>query len=132
MGVTRQIPRKEWEEYFKRYTRQHLAGESDAEGEVHPAAVVEALSPAFGDQVEATLVPLVGMAFDPKSNAFELLLKDVDHLVFDPIEIWVIEEDGGFISALEILQADGVKEIVQLRRSGPPALRYEAPAPPEG
>jgi hypothetical protein len=57
------------------------------------------------------------MTYDPKSNAFEIVLEGVDHLAFQPTQISVIEEDDGFISALEVLRADGVKEIVRMRRS---------------
>jgi hypothetical protein len=126
MGVTKQIPRSEWKSYFERYSRKHLMTESD----VHDVAIVEVLLPKLGDQFEVTFEPLLGMTYDPKSNAFELALQDVDHLVFRPAEIAVIEEDDGFISELEIVRADDVKEIVHLRRSGPPALRYETPHPP--
>jgi hypothetical protein len=127
MGVTRQLPRAEWQAYFDRYTRAHLAGADEAG--VHEIAIVEVLLPRLGDQFEVTFEPLLGMTYDPKSNAFELLLRDVDHLIFRPAEIAVIEDDDGFISELEIVRADDVKEIVHLRRSGPPALRQDSPAP---
>ncbi|HVU51728.1 MAG TPA: DUF5335 family protein [Polyangia bacterium] len=128
--MTRQLPRTEWKAYFDRYTREHLSS-SDETG-VHEVAIVEVLLPRMGDQFEVTFEPLLGMTYDPKSNAFELLLRDIDHLVFRPAEIAVIEDDDGFISELEIVRADDVKEIVHLRRSGPPAVRHDAPAPPGG
>lgn len=121
MGVTKLIPREEWESYFERYTRQHL----DAEGDVHETAAIEVMSATLGDQIEATLVPVLGMDYDPKSNAFELLLEGVDHLMFYPTEIAVIEEDDGFISALEVRHEDGLREIVQLKRAPIPTARYE-------
>jgi hypothetical protein len=126
MGVTRQIPRSEWKSYFERYTREHLV----TEGDVHDVAAVEVLLPRLGDQFEVTFEPLLGMVYDPKSNAFELVMRDIDHLVFRPAEIAVIEDDDGFISELEVVRADDVKEIVHLRRSGVPAVRYEPPQPP--
>jgi hypothetical protein len=123
MATTKQIPRAEWKTYFERYTRQHLM---DDGGDVRESAYVEVMSPELGDQVEATLVPLLGMTYDPKSNAFELALEDLDHLLFRPTQISVIEEGDGFISALEVTRADGIKEIVRLARSASPELR---PAP---
>jgi hypothetical protein len=127
MGVTRQLPRTEWKGYFDRYTREHLV--RSREDDVHEVAIVEVLLPRLGDQFEVTFEPLLGMTYDPKSNAFELVLKDIDHLVFRPAEIAVIEDDDGFISEIEVVRADDVKEIVHLRRSGPPAVRHDAPAP---
>ena len=44
-----------------------------------------------------------------------------------PAEIWVIEGEGGFISALELLLADGSREIIYVRRSGPLATVGAAP-----
>jgi hypothetical protein len=120
MGVTKRIPMAEWKSYFELFVKRHVASEQ-------PAATIEILSPAIGDQYEAKVARLVGLSYDAKSNAFEVLLEDIDHLVFHPADIWVIEEDGGFISALELVRADGTKEIIHLSRSGPPALRYELP-----
>ena len=126
MGVTKQIPRDEWNTYFERFTRRELQGE----GNVHDAAVVELLSPTFGDQFETSLVRLLGLTYDPKGNTFELALENLDHLVFHPSELWVIEEEDGFISTLEIGRDDGSKELVHLRRSGPPAPRAEVRSRP--
>jgi len=75
-------------------------------------------------EVEAVSVPLLGMAYDRKSNAFELVLADVDHFSYYPTEIAVVQEDDGFISALEVSRLDGTQEIVQLQRSAPPAAMH--------
>jgi hypothetical protein len=129
MGITRQLPRSEWKAYFDRYTREHLSSVNVDEDDVHDVAIIEVLLPRLGDQFEVTFEPLLGMTYDPKSNAFELVLRDIDHLVFRPAEIAVIEDDDGFISEIEVVRADDVKEIVHLRRTGPPALRQDS-APP--
>jgi Family of unknown function (DUF5335) len=123
MATTRIIPRREWQAYFDRYTREHL----DPAGEDHETAVLEILSPELGDQVEVAWVPLLGLTYDPKSNAFELAMEEVDHLVFRPEEIAVVEEEDGFISALEV-SSDDAREIIRLRRGGQPATLHE-PAP---
>jgi hypothetical protein len=124
MGATKVIPRAEWETYFDRYTRKHLGpGAGDEE-----TAAIEVMSPSLGVEVEATLVPLLGMDYDPKSNAFELVLANIDHLMFFPTEIAVIEEDDGFISALEVTRADGIREVVRVRRSASLAPSYGAPS----
>lgn len=121
-GTTRQIPRQEWKDYFERFTRKHLADD------LPEAVTIEVLSPTIGDQFEARAARLLGLAYDPQRNTFEVLLEDLDHLVFEPAEIWVIETDGDFISTLELVRPDGTKEIIYVYRSGPPARRYEQPA----
>lgn len=121
--TTRQISRGDWKSYFDRFTKRHLTGDPPK------AVTIEVLSPTLGDQFEARPPQrLIGLAYDPKSDAFEVLLEDVDHLVFQPEEIWVVETEGDFISTLELVRADGTKEIVYVYRSGPPARRYEQPA----
>lgn len=120
MGATRVIPCEEWETFFDEYTRRFLS----PFGEAEETAFIEVMSASLGVEVEALCVPLLGMAYDRKSNAFELVLANVDHLSYYPTEIAVVEEDDGFISALEVIRLDGTQEIVQLQRSAPPASMY--------
>ena len=115
MATTRQLAREKWQEYFDRFTREHL--EPDRPG----AATVEVISPAFGDQIEEAAARLLGLTYDPKSEAFEVLLEDVDHLVFHPSEIWILEGEPGVLATIEIVTPDGGKEIIYVRRSGAPA-----------
>jgi hypothetical protein len=116
MTATKQIPRKDWKSYFDRFTKNHLRDDRPE------AATIELLSPALGDQV-ASAARLLGITFDSKSNALEILLENVDHLVFEPKEIWVMEEKDGFLAGMEVLRRDGTKEIMTVRRSGLPATR---------
>ena len=53
--------------------------------------------------------------------------EDVDHLVFYPAEIWVVEEDDGVVSALEVVRSDGTREIMRLQRSGAGASVHATP-----
>jgi Family of unknown function (DUF5335) len=123
MGTTRQIPREEWKDTFDRFTAEHLkdTGEGGAE-----AATVEIVSPRLGDQLEFEDVRLLGLAYDPMLRTFRVLLEDVDHLVFYPTEIWVLEGEDGSL-AIEVAGEDGGKEIIYVRRSGPPAKVYSFP-----
>jgi len=122
MGTTKQLPRAEWKKTFDRFTREHLR--EDAPG----TATVEIVSPTLGDQFAVAAARLLGLTYDPKSQAFEVLLDDLDHLVFSPMEIWVLEGEPGFISTIEVVQPDGTKQIIYLRRSGPVAPRYDLPS----
>jgi len=119
MSTTKQIPRAEWKDYFDRFTRERLGDDSPS------AVTVEVISPTLGDQFEVSAVRLLGLTYDPKSQIFEVLVEDVDHLTFDPSEIWVLEGAAGFISTIEVVKADGGKEIIYVRRSGSLARRDE-------
>jgi len=127
MGTTRKIPRDEWKDYFERFTKQHLRTQPPE------AVTIELLSPTIGDQFEARLARLEGLTYDAKSSAFEVWLdEELDHLAFYPTDIWVVEEDRGFLSAIEIVRSDGAKEILNIQRSGPPATIEVQPLPPQG
>lgn len=111
--ATKQISRSEWKRYFDRFTREHLSGDPPG------ATTVEVISPTLGDQFEVSAVRLLGISYDPKSQALALLLEDIEHLIFQPAEIWVLEGRPGFISTLEVVRTDGPKEIIYIRRGGP-------------
>jgi hypothetical protein len=117
-GVTRQIPRGEWKPFLERFTREHLR-------EPPHTTTVEVLSPAMGDQLEARNQRLLGLNYDPKSDVLEVLLEGIDHLVFRPVELWVIESEDRFLSTLELVRPDGTRELLHLHRGGSPApLRH--------
>lgn len=120
MGATKQIARDQWKSYFDAFGKRHLRGE------LPTSASVEVVSSELGDQTEATRTHLEGIDYDPKSDALEVALEDRDHLVFQPAEIWVVEEDDGFISALEIVHAEGSREIMRLERGGSAAQAHAA------
>lgn len=120
---TKRIAPEKWQTYFDRFARQYL---KDDEPET---ATIEVISPTLGDQFEVKALRLLGVSYDPKDNVFELQLEDVDHLVFEPVEIWVLEGEGGFISTLEVVHSDGTKEIIHLRKSSPLAPGDAASVP---
>jgi hypothetical protein len=108
---TKQIPRDHWKAYFDQFTRRYLtAGETET-------ATVEMMSPTLGDQFVAEGMRLLGLSYSPQSHLFEVDLDQMEHLVFDPTEIWVMEEEGGFISNLDMVRSDGTNELITLRKS---------------
>ena len=111
MNTTKQIPRQQWKEYFDRFTKKYLRDDRPE------AATIELLSPTLGDQFEVEGVRLLGVSYDRKSDVLEVLLKNMDHLVFQPKEISAIEEEDGFLSAIEIVRGDGTKEVLTIRRA---------------
>ena len=95
-----------------------------------PQFVVDAanqeLAPPPTDKAQVILLELrlLGLNYDPKTQAFQVLLENVDHLVFQPTEIWVLEGENDSL-IVEVVAADGGKEIIYVGSSGPPARRYE-------
>jgi hypothetical protein len=112
MAATKQIPREQLESYFDQLSRRFLRYDSSE------LADVEVLSPDLGDQPAVQGAHLTGVTYDPRSNALELELETGEHRVYDPQEVWVIEEPNGFVRSIEIVRDDGTREVVIVRRVG--------------
>ncbi len=104
-------------EYFDRFTQRFLQDGSPE------AADVEIVEPDWGDQFVAQSVRLRGVTYDPHVNALEFALdlgekRWGDHRVYDPSEVWTLEEEDGFLSAIEVVHGDSSREIVSVKRVG--------------
>jgi hypothetical protein len=112
MSVTTKVPHGRLAEYFAAFTRRFLMDDS-------PEAVdVTVLEPELGEQIAAQGARLMGVTYDPKGNTLEIELDAGDHRVYDPQEVWTIEEADGFLSAIEVVHRDGSREVISVRRMG--------------
>jgi len=107
--TTKQIPTDRMEQYFDGFSKRFLRKESRT-------ADVEVLGMDLGDQIEGEGVRLIGITYEPKTRELDVELEGGDLRSFQPKEVWAIEEDDGFIRALEIVRDDDTKEIVRVRR----------------
>ncbi len=111
--TTRKLDKTQWRTFFDRLSTT-LEGKQ---------AEIEIASLRLGDQVEADWLPLLGIAYDPNDDIVEVALEGLDHLIPKPRELYAEEGPGG-LTALEIVDADDVKQIVKLRDP----LRLPAPS----
>jgi hypothetical protein len=100
----RRLERSDWTVFCIRASRGYLGKQVD----------IEVASLDIGAQIEAHGLPLAGMSYDPKSDVLELLVGEHEHLIQAPREFYVDEEPLGIVS-LQIVDADGVRQIVTLR-----------------
>ena len=115
MSETKRIAQDQLTRYFDAFSKKFLM--SDSPG----AADVELVGPDVGDQPVANRVRLLGVDYDPHTNALELELGSGDHRAFNPREVWAVEESDGFVSSIQIVRDDGAKELVNITRgSGAP------------
>ena len=77
-------------------------------------AEIEVASLKLGDQIEAEWLPLLGISYDPKNDVIVIALEGVDHLIHKPREVYV-EQEGLELSSLEVIDAEGTRQIVLLR-----------------
>ena len=112
MSETKRIAQDQLTRYFDAFSRKFLMPDSPG------AADVELLGPDVGDQPVANRVRLLGVDYDPHTNALELELGSGDHRAFNPREVWAVEESDGFVSSIQIVRDDGAKELVNITRGG--------------
>ena len=102
---SRDLNKAEWRGFFDRVSKALGSGN---------AAEVEVMSLNLGDQIEAEWVPLLGLSYDPKGDAFDVMLKGLDHRIERPSAIYL--EDGPVgLASIEIIDAEGTRQIVKLR-----------------
>jgi hypothetical protein len=64
--------------------------------------------------VQAEWLPLIGITYDPKDDIVEVALEGIDHMIPKPREIY-LDNGSGKLSSIEIVDADGVKQIIKLK-----------------
>lgn len=112
MSVTRRLNHDEIEPYFDAFSKHFLAVDAT------DVADIEVLMPNLGDQYVAEGAHLAGITYDRQHNELDIELDGGDHRSMSPKEVWSVEEDDGFVSAIEIVRDDDTKEIVRIRRLG--------------
>ena len=110
--TTTKIPEERLQNYFDTFSKHFLVHESTN------AADVEVLTSELGDQFEAEGARLFGISYDPHTRSIDIELEGDDHRVYNPSEVWVLEEEDGFLKAVEMVQPDGTREVVRIRRLG--------------
>jgi hypothetical protein len=100
----RRLERSEWRGFCIRASR----------GSLGKHVRIEVASLQIGFQLEAHRLPLLGISYDPKSDVLELLVGELDHLIYAPRELYVDEGVFDMIS-LQVIDADGVRQIVTFR-----------------
>ena len=112
MAQTKRIPPEQLTRYFDDFSRRFLMDSS-------PEAVdIELIDSDLGDQRIANGARLRGVDYDPHEHALEFEFDNGNHRVYEPSEVWVIEEPDGFISGLEAVASDGSRRVVSIKRVG--------------
>ena len=112
MTFTTQLSPSYMADYFARFTKRYLVNEST------DVADVEVLSPTLGDQPIVEGTHLIGITYEQKKNNLEIELETGDVRAYKPKEVWAVEEEDGFLRALEVVLDDDSREIIRVRRLG--------------
>jgi hypothetical protein len=102
------IEKPVWKRYFEGVARQ-LEGMS---------AEIDVEAMAIGSHVQADWVPLVGISYDPKSDALSIAVEGLGHMIKRPQTIFV-DVELGRLTSFEVIDGDHVRHIVKLREPLP-------------
>jgi Family of unknown function (DUF5335) len=102
--TTRKLDKSQWRPFLDRFSKM-LEGMQ---------AEIEVASLSLGDQVEAEWLPLYGITHDPNDDPVEIALEGLDHMIPKPREIFLEDGTGG-LTSLEIVDAEGTRQVVKLR-----------------
>ena len=100
----RKIEKPEWRQLLDAVSKLLEAKEAE----------IEVASLDLGDQVQAEWLPLLGISYDPNDDIVDVALDGLDHIIHNPREI-NLDIGAGGLGSLEIVDANGVKQIVKLR-----------------
>jgi hypothetical protein len=115
MSNIKLIPRQHWTEYFDSVSRRFFR---DDQPEVATIAVPSRLA---GDRTAVHGARVIGITYDRHDDVLDVALDGVDHLVYRPTEIRVIEDADGFVRELMVKHKGGPREVIVLKRAWVPA-----------
>jgi hypothetical protein len=102
--MAKKLEKSQWGAYFDRMSKALIGKRAE----------IEVTSLKIGDKIEAEWVPLHGISYDPKNDVIDIAVEGLDHRIQHPREVYV-EEDGLELSGLEVLDAEGARQIVVLK-----------------
>lgn len=106
---SKKISKKQWQKYFDSFSIKYLKDDQPEYVEI------QVLSEEIGVQPETQWMPLRGITYDPKSDILEIQVDKMEHLISHPTEIYVNEEDNGWLTGMMVIRQDGEKNIIDIR-----------------
>lgn len=103
-AMSHKLSKSQLQELFDRVARQ-LQGQP---------VEVQVASLKLGERVQANWLPLLGLSYDPRDDAIEIVLRGLEVTVPKPREIH-FDGAGGQWNALDIVDADGVQHVVEFK-----------------
>jgi Family of unknown function (DUF5335) len=101
--ATRKLDKSEWRAFCDRMSKGLIGKEAE----------IDIASLALGSQVQDEWLALLGIVYDPKSDAIEIALDGLDHMIPRPRELYVDIGPGGMAN-LEIVDSSGARQSVRL------------------
>jgi hypothetical protein len=103
------LDKANWGPYFDRLSKGLTENTTDERAEVKVASL------RLGNQVAAEWSLLLGVTYDHQDDILEISLDGLEHIIHRPKAVFVDEGSGGLVS-FEVIDAEDVQHIVQLRQ----------------
>ena len=106
---SKKITKKQWQKYFDNFSTKYLKDKQPEYIEI------QVMSQEIGVQPETDWTVLKGITYDPKSDTLAIQVDKMEHMISHPKEIYVNEEDNGWITGMMVVQEDGEQNIIDIR-----------------
>lgn len=107
--AVKKIEKEEWQTFFDTFSKKYL---KDKQPEY---AEIRVLSRESGAQPETGWLPLEGITFNPKDLTLYIRVEELNRMIWNPSEIYVDEDEEGWIESIEIVESDDTKDIIEIR-----------------
>jgi hypothetical protein len=105
MMTVSKLEKNAWQGYF----------DSVSKALVGKRAEIEVNALPLGAQLEAEWLTFYGVTYDPKDDLIEVVLEGLDHTIPKPREVFIDIDPAGMLNSVEVLDGDGLQQIVKLR-----------------
>jgi hypothetical protein len=102
--MAKKLEKSQWQAYFDGVSKALIGKRAE----------IEVASLKIGHRIEAEWLPLRGISYDPKDDVIAIMLEGLEHMINHPRAVCV-EESGLELCSAEVIDADGVSQIIALR-----------------
>jgi len=107
---TTRLQGEEAQRYFDDFTKRFLKDRS-------PEAVdIEVMGPEFGERRAVEGARLMGISYDAREHTLDIFYGPGDHRLIGADEVWVREDNDGFVREIEVVLPAGDRETINLER----------------
>ncbi len=103
------LDKKRWALYFDSFSKKFLKDDQPEYAEIR------VLSKDIGVQPETQWTLLKGISYDPKGDVLDVSVDKLNRIILHPTEIYVDEEEDGWLTSIEVVERDGTKDIIEIR-----------------
>ena len=97
----------DWENFFDNLAKKIKQTEEKT--------VIDLVAPSVEEREEARDIVLAGISYDPKDKVLSVFCEDLDHLINNPQEICVEEENGG-VKSIRVKDGTGLEHYIKLSK----------------